>query len=1081
MSVTTKVACLGLIRDSAPELASQANGLRKAENVVLRSPGVLETRPSFALLHEQDGDRRVRAMHEFNGRLLYVWQDTNDDTWGLSDEDGNDFDIPTVARALAPVDYYASETKFAEARKNLYGCGLQGPWVTSNADPNAAANAGDVRMAGAVNRLQASYGVGGGIGVETVTPATAYAYRLVVKRTDPNGYIRRSPPSARILLTKSLAPYVYGTGAKVEFGTGLIAGDEVEFYRSIATAGLSSPPQHYLAFAYTITAADVALGYFVPPTDTTQETDLGAQLYTDDGQLGATAAKFAPPQAQALAFWQSCMWYGRTKTPSRLILQLVNLYLGGRSLYASNVTSDATRAVTFTAASSTVACANTTGLAVGMPITDAPLYGIAYDGFYVPADSYITAITPNVQFSMNNVAFNSGTTAIAGMPLSPTPGLSAFELGNVATTSGSRTVTLGLDHLTTGMRPGMYFTTNNAASGGAAVASAVPANAKVVEILDGITFTIDQDATGTVSALGFVGDTVTVNGVDFYCWGANTLVDPLSAFTVPWRQLPIGDPGSVGAPSPYASVAIGLTIQNIVTLVNAYYFAHSVADFGVYATPIGDVWDFRDITYDDAGVIVSPGTLATSVAFESDFGDTPITVTSSCPDAFSPSLPQASLDETRPNRLFYSALDEPEAVPLLNYFNIGSEKAPILALVPLRNALLVFKADGLWRVTGSGPDAWTVETLDPTLRLLRPEAVTASQNKAWAWCSGGMMMVDEQSAQSLTAEKIDKELRTFSEYVTSSPYTRGSMVVAVQQRNLVLFGVPASAAADYTSRVYAYCTTTNAWTEWPIVWSHACESASFDTSYCSLIDDPAKPGKLAIDIEIRKMTPNYRGYDRTFDMGPAFSISGLIVTVTTDSMGTWRPEVGDWISALGDGVRVYRRITDTSYDAGSDTWTFTLEAVIDETTGLLVTDTGVFFVDQAGVFFEIATLSAWQGHEAIELVVEWQPTAPSGLPVGAVCREMQFQMDLTQWPSETEEESIPEYVVGASSERDTSPYTVTSHHARTRTVQPLRVGTSRQVARSALIAPYFQTSDIFAFRLVGASLIHEGTSEKTRR
>src|SRR5689334_800143 len=120
MSVTTKVACLGLVRDSAPELASQANGMRKAENVVLRSPGVLETRPSFTLLHEQDGDRRVRALREFNGRLLYVWQDTNDDTWGLSDEDGNDFDVPTLARVLAPVDYYASETKFAEARKNLY-------------------------------------------------------------------------------------------------------------------------------------------------------------------------------------------------------------------------------------------------------------------------------------------------------------------------------------------------------------------------------------------------------------------------------------------------------------------------------------------------------------------------------------------------------------------------------------------------------------------------------------------------------------------------------------------------------------------------------------------------------------------------------------------------------------------------------------------------------------------------------------------------------------------------------------------------------------------------------------------------
>jgi len=294
MSVTTKVACLGIVRDSAPEMASQANGMRKAENVVLRSPGVLETRPSFELLYENEvTDRRVRALREYGGRLLFVWQDTNDDTWGISHDDGTDLEIPTVARALAPPDYYASETRFAEARGNLYGTGLQGPWVTSDAEI--------VRLAGAVNRLLVSYGVGGGIGGETVSPRTAYAYRFVIKRTDPGGYIRRSPPSARYLFTNTLAPYIFGEGTRFPFGDGLVAGDEVEFYRTHAVEGVSATNEHFLALTYTITDADVALGYFVPPTDSTQEDDLGAQHYTNDAELGAAAGKFAPPQASALA------------------------------------------------------------------------------------------------------------------------------------------------------------------------------------------------------------------------------------------------------------------------------------------------------------------------------------------------------------------------------------------------------------------------------------------------------------------------------------------------------------------------------------------------------------------------------------------------------------------------------------------------------------------------------------------------------------------------------------------------------------------------------------------------------------
>ena len=73
--------------------------------------------------------------------------------------------------------------------------------------------------------------------------------------------------------------------------------------------------------------------------------------------------------------------------------------------------------------------------------------------------------------------------------------------------------------------------------------------------------------------------------------------------------------------------------------------------------------------------------------------------------------------EDRANRLYFSDPDEPESVPLLNYVDIGAQQSPILALVPLRNALLVFKSDGVWRVTGYGPTNWTVDPLDPTMRL----------------------------------------------------------------------------------------------------------------------------------------------------------------------------------------------------------------------------------------------------------------------------------------------------------------------------------------------------------------------------
>ena len=106
-----------------------------------------------------------------------------------------------------------------------------------------------------------------------------------------------------------------------------------------------------------------------------------------------------------------------------------------------------------------------------------------------------------------------------------------------------------------------------------------------------------------------------------------------------------------------------------------------------------------------------------------------------------------STTDDKPNRLWWSAPDEPEAVPLLNYQDIGSSSEPILALVPLRNALLVFKTDGIWRVTGSAPSSWSIEPLDLAIRLLRPEAVTNIGDGAYAWCDRGMFLVTDSGAE----------------------------------------------------------------------------------------------------------------------------------------------------------------------------------------------------------------------------------------------------------------------------------------------------------------------------------------------
>lgn len=1086
MSVTTKIVSPGLVRDSAPEVGSQVNGLRRAENVVCRSPGVVETRPSFELLVEDDATtRRVRALREFNGKCLSVQEDSVSHAWTIRDETLTAYSLPIDGMAEPP-DYYASESQFAQARKNLYVAGKYGQAVLESEVAGVGRYAGVDVMALTDYRY-----FPGNFSIADNPTEHSWAYEFVFVRKDANGYTRRSPSSYRVVCVARVdqpnpdSTGVYASGSRFFIPTtgvsALRAGDQVEFYRTRTVEGLSPGSAAFLAFTYTLTDDDITAKYFAPPTDTVLPDNLGAALYTNIDQDGALGAKYMPPRAQTLALWARAMWYGRTVSKNRATIEIQRLHRAGVMRYATEAT--------YTAASNVVTMADTTGLEAGMSWTDQYRYGSTVDGAFVPANSYIASVDSPTQITIfSSGAFGSGTAvsgvmdtgAWAGVPGSMQQGLIGEQLGTAVYTAGSPNVTLVLA-TTDGLTEGMYWT--DSASGPNTLGSHVLSHTTIAEIFDSTHFAMSTNATNSGSAVSYVGDIIRIDDRDYYCWPQEYNVDGL-ALVPPWAStmaycLPLIDARG-------DELCYQVLVDYLVMWVNWHrLFGDSGAPgSSVAAIPAGDfTLAARSFSQNGDGhipLLLEPQSHSVLLE-EQGVGGDPWTVSSTNAGAFA-ALPPGVLNsenDDRPNRLHWSQPDEPEAVTLLSFVDIGEQTAPIMRVVALRNALLVFKSDGLWRVTGSGPSAWSVELLDPTLQLLRAEAVTVSNNKAYAWCVGGFYECDETGSRSLSAEKLDVELRVAAGYVTSSAFSRGALVIAVEQRNLVLFGVPGAVSSDQTATVFAYDQTTQGWSEWPLAWEHACESASLDRCYYSRPPEAAKADANAIDVEIRRMASEYRGYDRTYDLGGGTGIDNDTVTVPLASLGTWRPVVGDWISAVSGSTRIYRRILEATFDAGS--WTLVLEDEIADGDSLLITDADVFFVTEAGVFFFISDLSAWQAHEAATIALEWHPTAPAGLPVGAIARELQMQLDLREAPDPAEELSIPRYIVGGSSERSTTLYTVESAMARTATVQPLRVGVSRQLARAATVAPYFETSDIYAIRLVGASIVFEGVSEKTRR
>lgn len=1051
MSIETQLSIVGLARDPNAFKAAGAGALRRAENVVIRSESVAESRPNFTWAFESPGSsQRIRAMHEFDGAVVTT-EDNPDDSsvWSAAVNGSGRSVVGGADLAFEPPFWEEADTSFAEARGNLYLTGLRGVLALENLDDSA-------RFAGVNMRAVTDFGLRWA--GNSLSPNRCYSYVFVFVRKDSSGYTRRSPPSPRIVCTLTDSPQQFGSGTRFYLPSQLVEGDQVEFYRSRTVEGIAPRAEHFLAQTYTVTAGAVSAGYFVPVTDNVSDDQLGAQLYTDAAQGGAIEAKYPPPPlVGSLAWWQRCMWYGRTRATQRLVVTLANLYRAGIAVFSSCSSSVPGRVWAVTSGSAAVTVSDTTGLEKGMYVTDNLKFGTTVAGVAIPANTYITGIV-GTTVSLSHNATATGNIDVAALPLAPTQGLLA-ETTTATYVNGSPIITAIPS--TAGMQPGMYWTTNNAAAGGATAASKVPAGTKILTVDSSVQVTLDHNATAAgVATTTYFGDVVTINSVDFYAWlGTGAIARPWDTSAQPLRTFFIGDP--LTNYSYLGTWAIGLTVQNLCAAINAYAIA--TPTWRVWATPVGDVCDGFDFAFGDDGLRATlGGALTTSFLLEEGSSDGAhyfdgIAISSSCSAAFSPTLPLSTENDTKPNRVFFSDLDEPESVPLVNYIDIGSLDEPIQALVPLRVALLVFKTDGLWRITGSGPSSWSVDPLDASVRLVRPETVCAMNGTAYAWCDRGFFAVTESSARSLSANLLDVELRAAALLVVGHPTTHGAFVIGWGRHNLVLLGVPDATEATACAKVYAFCLDTSAWSEWPVSWGAQCEGRSRDAVYYS------RPPDDIVDYEVRVAVQGPpRGWDREVTLVNASLAADLVtITVALPDCGAWEPAIGDFVGAALFGSLVYsfRRVTGIVLDAG--VYTITLESTINAPDSIEAPPT-------------------WVAREASNVVIEWHPTAPAGVPTGTICRELQVQMDLRS--DDTKYEDVPtKYEIGATSERMTGEVTLTSRKARVAQIQPIRVGASRTFARAASLAPILKTSDIFAQRVLGISLVHERTSERTTR
>jgi hypothetical protein len=160
----------------------------------------------------------------------------------------------------------------------------------------------------------------------------------------------------------------------------------------------------------------------------------------------------------------------------------------------------------------------------------------------------------------------------------------------------------------------------------------------------------------------------------------------------------------------------------------------------------------------------------------------------------------------------WSKVGQPECVPIANSAIAGDASMEAMRLIALREALFLFKKDGLFKITddGTGP---TIQLLDPTVRLIAPETAVALDNVIVALTQSGAVLVSEGSgAINISDDQIGRPLRKLMLYVGPDTLARVAYGVAYQGQRQYILALPESPTATAATLYYVYNLQTQAWT-----------------------------------------------------------------------------------------------------------------------------------------------------------------------------------------------------------------------------------------------------------------------------
>ncbi len=308
MADVSVLKALGLYTAPNELSAVPAGALTQADNVVIRSPGVIEPRRGH-YVYGTFGTSATEAYQllSYGSTLLVHYGDGSATTLGRNSAGT----VTAYSGTYSPVDVTLARMRGVESRGNFYFNTSAGLSYLDSVTATPAS-------AGVPRGWTGSAAANGATAV--VSAGSQVAYRVVWGLRDANGYVKLGVPSGRIV-------FVNTTGATVDttftalIPRGVTTSNFFRVYRSENSGSVSTPPadEMFLIAERGVTSADLTAGSIIV-NDYTPDSFLGDPLYTNAGSgEGIESANFSPPISKDLVLWSDRLWFANTTGLHRLV------------------------------------------------------------------------------------------------------------------------------------------------------------------------------------------------------------------------------------------------------------------------------------------------------------------------------------------------------------------------------------------------------------------------------------------------------------------------------------------------------------------------------------------------------------------------------------------------------------------------------------------------------------------------------------------------------------------------------------------------------------------------------------------